>query len=229
MIPDELPALRVFIVDDHPMFRNAVGEWLAQEPRYRVVGEAQAASEALSELRKIAADLIILDLSLQGTDGLELIKHLRTEHPAILILVLSMHHENIYAARALRAGAQGYLMKSESGETFLAALEVIRGGGTYTSPAFRKRLIYQTSFSEKKEGDPLLSLSDRELEVLRLVGTNLSSREIALRLHLSLKTIESHRLHLKQKLRLANSAQLVQFGIEWVENAISGQVSNEAI
>ncbi len=206
------------------MFRNAVGEWLAHEPSYRVVGEAQAASGALSALRDNPADIVILDISLQGTDGLELIKHLRTEHPDIKILVLSMHDENTYASRALRAGAQGYLMKSASGDTFLEALQLISRGELYTSPAFRQRLIYQTNFAGDPPNNPLLNLSDRELEVLRLVGQEISSREIATRLHLSIKTIESHRLHLKHKLRLSSSSALVQFAVEWVQTEALGPV-----
>ena len=214
--------LRVFIVDDHPMFRNAVGEWLAQEPRYRVCGEAKTAPEALDALRAEPADIVILDISLQGSDGLELIKHLRTEQPGARILVLSMHDENTYAARALRAGAQGYMMKSESGETFLQALDQIGRGETYVSPDFRERLIYQTSFSGDGTEDPLRCLSDRELEVLKWVGSGISSREIAHRLHLSIKTIESHRLHLKQKLRLRSSPELVRFAREWVRTDTTG-------
>ncbi len=209
------------------MFRNAVGEWLSQEPRYQLSGEAQSAAEALSALRVAGADIVILDITLQGTDGLELIKHLRSEHPEIRILVLSMHDENTYAARALRAGAQGYIMKSESGETLLGALDCVAAGEEYVSPAFRERLIYRTSFSESADGNPLDRVSDRELEVLRLVGADVSSREIAERLHLSIKTIESHRLNLKHKLRLEHSGDLVRFAREWVRAGADGAAPAE--
>jgi DNA-binding NarL/FixJ family response regulator len=210
---------RIFVVEDHPMFRKAVVDWLKAEPGVEVVGEASSARMALAELREKSADAAVLDISLEGTDGLELIKHLRSEHPDLRILVLSMHDEEAYALRALRAGAQGYVMKRESGETFIAALHQVLRGEVYVSPGFGKKLIYravQASFGDG--GDPLAKISDRELEVLRLLGEGRSTREIAEQLNLSIKTVESHRLNLRDKLNLKNSAELVRFAIEWRAN-----------
>lgn len=176
----------------------------------------------MTALRHEEADAIVLDISLPGTDGLELIKHLRTEHPMAKILVVSMHDENVYAPRALKAGAHGYLMKSASGETFLTALGQVLQGEVWVSPEFGQRLIYRTVMPDEKGRNPLERLSDRELEVLSLIGHGLSSRQIAERLHLSVKTIESHRLHLKEKLRLENASELVKFAIDWVQAEAAG-------
>jgi len=213
---------KIFVIDDHPMFRNALEGWLEQDSRYRIMGGTHSAQEALSALRLEEADAIVLDISLPGTDGLELIKHLRAEHPRMKILVISMHDENVYAPRALKAGAHGYLMKSESGETFLSALAQVLQGEVWVSPEFEQRLIYHTVRPNENGRNPLERLSDRELEVLSLIGQGLSSRQIAERLHLSVKTIESHRLHLKEKLRLENARELVSFAVNWVQAEAAG-------
>jgi DNA-binding NarL/FixJ family response regulator len=215
----QVSTYRIFVVEDHPMFRKAVVDWLKNEPGFEVVGEASSARAALTELREKEADAAVLDISLEGTDGLELIKHLRSEHPDLRILILSMHDEEAYALRALRAGAQGYVMKREPGETFIAALHQILRGEVYVSPSFGKKLIYRAVQASFNEGaDPLAKISDRELEVLRLLGEGRSTREIAEQLNLSIKTVESHRLNLRDKLNLKSSSELVRFAIEWRAN-----------
>jgi DNA-binding NarL/FixJ family response regulator len=219
----QLANYRIFVVEDHPMFRKAVVDWLRNEPGFDVVGEASSARMALAELREKEADAAVLDISLEGTDGLELIKHLRSEHPDLRILILSMHDEEAYALRALRAGAQGYVMKREPGETFIAALHQILRGEVYVSPSFGKKLIYRAVQASFNEGaDPLAKISDRELEVLRLLGEGRSTREIAEQLNLSIKTVESHRLNLRDKLNLKSSSELVRFAIEWRANRSEG-------
>ncbi len=199
------------------MFRHAVVGWLDAEPRFEVVGQAGSSPQTLSALRETEADAVVLDLSLEGADGLELIKHLRTEHRDLRILVLSMHDEKVYAMRALRAGAHGYIMKRAPGEAFVEALDQVLAGKIYVSPAFGNTLIYRSVHSaETGDDSPLARLSDRELEVLRHVGEGRSSRAIAELLRLSIKTVESHRLRLRDKLGVENSAELVRFATEFV-------------
>jgi len=209
---------RIFIVDDHTMFRKAVINWLTSEHQLEVVGEANSFQSALTQLRQVTADLVIVDISLSGINGLELIKHLRSEMPALKILVLSMYDEDRYAPRTLKAGAHGFLMKRESGEELLEAVRKVLAGETYLSPAFRQKLAFRAAQGSKEaENDPLNKLTDRELEILRLVGMGQSTRQISETLRISVKTVETHRLHLKEKLDLKNAADLVRFAIDWTE------------
>jgi DNA-binding NarL/FixJ family response regulator len=214
--PETAPKHRIFLVEDHPMFRKAVGDWLRNEPDLEVVGEASSCGSTLAALRQTQVDAVVVDLTLEGTDGLELIKHLRAEHPDLRILVLSMHDEEAYAMRALRAGAHGYVMKRAPGEAFMQALRQILRGEVYVSDSFGKKLIFRALQADALNlNDPLANISDRELEVLRLLGQGRSTREIATHLHLSVKTVESHRLNLRDKLGLTTSAELVRFALDW--------------
>lgn len=207
----------MFVVDDHPIFRHGIVQLINSESDLTVCGEAASAPQALSSLRKIEADVAVLDVSLQGTNGIELLKQIRAEHPNLPVLMLSMHDEKHYALRALRAGAAGYIMKREDVETFLTALRKVVAGETVVSPTFGQELIYRVVSSENSQDDsPINVLTDREIEVLQLIGEGKSSREIAADLHLSVKTVESHRLHMKEKLRLKNAAELVRFATDWV-------------
>lgn len=207
---------RIFVVEDHPMFRKAVIDWLRSEPDLEIVGEANSCGSALAALRETEAEVVVVDLTLEGTDGLELIKHLRAEHPELRILVLSMHDEEAYAMRALRAGAHGYVMKRAPGEEFMQALRQVLRGEVHVSENFGKKLIFRALQADAQNlNDPLAKISDRELEVLRLLGQGRSTREIAAHLHLSIKTVESHRLNLRDKLGLATSSELVRFALDW--------------
>lgn len=162
---------------------------------------------------------MILDVSLSGTSGIELAKQLRSEHPDLLLLVVSMHDESLYALRALRAGAQGYLMKRESASHLAQAIRKILAGEIYVSPSFAEQLLFQaTQAAEGKEKSPLDALTDREMEVLQLLGQGQSTRKIAEELHLSPKTVETHRLHIKEKLGFKQSNELVFFAVNWVSN-----------
>ena len=156
-----------------------------------------------------------MDISLPGADGIELVKHLHSEHPKLPILVISAHDERVYAMRALRAGAFGYLMKREGEHLLISALRSVLARKVWVSPAFGEQLIYKVASGSAGGVSPLDSLSDRELEVLRLIGEGKSSREIAEALHLSVKTVESHRLHVKEKLKLDTSSALIRFAAEW--------------
>jgi DNA-binding NarL/FixJ family response regulator len=214
---------RIFLVEDHPIFRQGLRQMVNSEPDLEVLGEADSAPRAVSKLREMAVDAAVLDISLQGTNGLELIKQIRAEHAALPILVLSMHDEMVYALRALRAGANGYLMKNELPETVLSALRRVLAGEVAVSPSFGEQLIYRVVQSGRVgEPSPIDSLTDRELEILDLVGHGRSSRQIAADLHLSTKTVESHRLHIKDKLGLKSAGELVRFGVEWVNREKGG-------
>jgi len=208
---------KIFLVEDHPIFRRGLMQLINNEADLEVSGEVDSAPQAVSRLRERAADAAVLDISLQGTNGLELIKQIRAEHPVLPILVLSMHDETVYALRALRAGANGYLMKGEAPDTVLSGLRKVLLGEVAVSPQFGEQLIYRVVQSGRAgEPSPIDALTDRELEILDLVGRGRSSRQIAADLHLSTKTVESHRLHIKDKLGLKSAAELVRFGVEWV-------------
>ena len=209
-------AKRIFLVDDHPIFRQGLVRLINDEEDLEVCGEAGTAAQALDALRHTAADAVVVDISLPGADGIELVKHLRTEHPHIPILVISAHDERVYAMRALRAGAFGYLMKQEGHQTLIPALRRILTGKVWVSDSYGEQIIYQVARGAEDGASPLDSLSDRELEVLRHVGEGKSSNQIAEALHLSVKTVETHRLHVKEKLDLQTSAELVRFATEWV-------------
>jgi len=207
---------QIFIVDDHPIFRQGLAKLIRDEVDLDVCGEAANAPQALDGLRKIPADAVVIDVSLPGADGIDLIKHLRAEHPHLPLLVISAHDEKIYALRALRAGAAGYLMKNEGGGSLIPALRKALAGEVWVSPAFGEQIIYKVVHGTQTGGNPLDALSDRELEVLRLIGAGKSTQDIAGLLHLSVKTIESHRPHVKEKLSLETSGDLVRFAREWV-------------
>ncbi|MGV3532651.1 MAG: response regulator [Chthoniobacteraceae bacterium] len=217
--PDKTNPVRwnVFVVDDHPIFRHGIVQLINSEPDFLVCGEASSAPQALSALRTVDADAAVIDVSLQGANGIELLKQIRAEHPDLPVLMLSMHDEKHYALRALRAGPAGYIMKREDVDTFLTALRRVVAGETVVSPTFGQELIYRVVSSENSQSDsPINVLTDREVEVLQHIGEGRSSREIATDLNLSVKTVESHRLHMKEKLRLKNAAELVRFATDWV-------------
>jgi DNA-binding NarL/FixJ family response regulator len=208
----------VFIVDDHPIFRRGLVGLIESEPGFKVCGEASTARGALEALRRSTSDVVVVDLSLPGSDGLDLMKSLRAEHPSLPFLVVSAYDEKIYALRALRAGASGYLMKRETDTAFLGALRKVLSGGIYVSPSLGDDLIFKvTRGSHHRGNSPLDRLTDRELEVLCMVGEEKDTRAIAGELHLSVKTIESHRLHIKEKLELKNATELIRFAAAFVQ------------
>jgi len=208
---------RLLVVDDHPVFRRGIGQLLRHLREVAICGEADNARGALEAMRRLQPEVALLDVSMPGTNGIELIKLMLAEQPRILILVVSMHDESIYALRALRAGARGYVQKQQAPENVLEALAKILAGGIYVSPAFRERLVFKAIHgSDSDLGSPIDRLSDRELEVLQLFGRGKSTREAAEALHLSGKTIETHRAHIKEKLGFKDAGELVKFAVEWV-------------
>lgn len=213
----EIRRRSVLIVDDHPVLRHGIAQLINHEKDLVVCGEAESAPTALEAMRRLKPDIALLDISLQGTNGIELIKLMRAEHPKLPILMLSMHDESLYALRALRAGARGYVMKGEAMEHVLTAIRKVLEGDIYVSPRFSERLVFKAIQSlEGGMGSPVDKLSDRELEVLQLLGKGFGTREIANELHLSIKTIETHRAHIKEKLGFKDAGEMVRFAIDWV-------------
>jgi DNA-binding NarL/FixJ family response regulator len=213
------PKCKVFLVDDHPIVRQGLALFIEREPDLMVCGEAEDATSALQAIRESAPDFVILDISLNGPDGLELLKTLRVRYPNLPALVLSMHDESVYAERALRAGANGYIMKQEAADKVITAIRHILGGDVYLSDRLTKQMLQQFVNGSISPRDPLAKLSDRELEVFRLIGAGHGTRQIADELHVSTKTVESYQAHIKEKLALRNARELVQYAVEWSLNA----------
>jgi DNA-binding NarL/FixJ family response regulator len=213
------PKCKVFLVDDHPIVRQGLALFIDREPDLMVCGEAEDATSALQAIRESTPDFVILDISLDGRDGLELLKTLRVGHPNLPVLILSMHDESVYAERSLRAGANGYIMKQEAADKVITAIRQILGGDVYLSDRLTKRMLQQFVNGSISPRDPLAKLSDRELEVFRLIGAGHGTRQIADELHVSTKTVESYQAHIKEKLALRNARELVQHAVEWSLNA----------
>jgi DNA-binding NarL/FixJ family response regulator len=208
--------LKVFLVDDHPIVRQGLAQMINREPDLTVCGEAQEAASALQAISTEKPDILIVDISLVGPDGLELVKNIRMRYSNLPVLILSMHDESIYAERALRAGANGYIMKHEAAERVLVAIRQVLNHEIYVSERIASRILHHYISGSPAAGpSPLADLSDRELEVFRLIGEGHSTRAIADELHLSVKTVESHQAHIKDKLSLKNGRELVQHAIQW--------------
>jgi DNA-binding NarL/FixJ family response regulator len=205
----------VFVVDDHPLLRQGLALLINREPDLSVCGEAEEAHSAMEAIAVRQPDILIADISLNGPDGLDLLKSLRTVYPDLPVLILSMHDESIYAERALRARANGYIMKQEAAEKVLVAVRRILGGDIYLSDRMANKLLHQFITGAPTDMTSQLSaLSDRELEVFRLIGEGRSTRQIAEKLHLSMKTVETYQAHIKSKLSLRSGRELVQHAIQ---------------
>lgn len=209
--------VRLLIVDDHPIVRRGLVGMINQEPGLKVVAEAENYHQALDTFKTHEIDLAIIDLTLEGLGGLELIKQLRVMYPKVPLLVLSMHDEMLYAERVLRAGARGYIMKQEGTDRLVTAIRTILKGEIYVSERVAARMVGKFVDGKRDAGStPLDRLSDRELEVFELLGKGLGTRQVADRLCVSIKTIESHREHIKLKLQLKNATELIQHATQWV-------------
>jgi len=207
----------VLIVDDHPIVRQGLAQLLNGEPDFVVCGEAENARKAMAAIAQLQPDLAIVDITLQGTNGIELIKNIVAQWPELPILVLSMHDESLYAERALRAGAKGYVMKQEATEKLTGALRRIHKGQIYVSEKQADKMMRKAIDGKAmQDTSPVSVLSDRELEVLQLIGQGHGTRQIAEDLNLSVKTIESHRAHIKEKLNLKTAPEMVRFAVQWV-------------
>lgn len=211
---------RILIVDDHPAFRNGLAYFIEPEPDLEICGQAASSREALDFVAKNKPDLVISDLSLPDKNGLELLKDLRALHPDLRVLVVSMHDELLYAERVLRAGGRGYLMK-ENSDKVTDAVRKILSGEVYVSRAVTNHFL--TSLVEGRNQSfsfPLSRLTDRELEVFELIGNGIANEDIATQLGISSRTVDAHRAHIREKLRLADSNELLRFAVRWIESGV---------
>ena len=207
---------RILLVDDHAIVREGFAEIINSNPDLQVCGQASAASRALEAVSRLKPHLVVVDLSLQRGSGLELIKQIKTLHPQVPMLVLSMHDEALYAERCLRAGALGYVMKQEEAETVMQAVRRVLRGEVHLSDAVRGRMLHTMVGGQMKRDETGMScLSDREIEVFQLISEGRTTRQIAQKLHLSLSTVETHRAHIKEKLNLRNVVELMRAAVEW--------------
>ena len=207
---------KILIVDDHPVARRGLKGLINEQTDLTVCGEASNNREALDAIAASRPDAAVVDISLRDASGLELIKDIKARYPDVAVLALSMHDEIVYAERALRAGAKGYIMKQETTEEMMKALRHVLAGSLYVSDRMTARIVRQcVGGASPLLASPAESLTDRELEVFELIGSGKTTRESAQALHLSVKTIETHCAHLKEKLGLANSTELLRFAIEW--------------
>jgi DNA-binding NarL/FixJ family response regulator len=215
---DPPDAKRIVIVDDHPLFRKGLEQLIHSDGAFAICGEAGNASEAMDVIRKLDPDLAIVDLSLPGANGIELIKNIRAEFSKLPILVLSMHDESLYAVRALRAGAAGYVMKHEAMVNVIRAIHEVFSGRPYLSPTMAAQVITKFAHGTAEgKADATERLSDRELEILESIGKGNDVHQIAKLLHLSPKTVETHRAHIKDKLQLKNAREVARFAVQWVD------------
>jgi len=207
---------RVLVVDDHPIVRQGLALLIDREADLVVCGEAEEAMGAMHVLASAKPDVLIVDISLNGPDGIDLLKSIRNTHPTLPVLILSMHDETIYAERALRAGANGYIMKQEATEKVLIAVRRILNGEIYVSERISNQILKQyITGSGTVRNSSIGDLSDRELEVFRLIGEGHGTRQIAEELHVSVKTVESYQAHIKEKLSLRSARELMQRAFAW--------------
>ncbi len=205
---------KVFLVDDHPIVRQGLAQLINNEADLIVVGQGEDAYQSLRAIRDAKPDLVLVDVSLKDSDGIELLKELKSQSPDLPALVVSMHDESLYAERALRAGAGGYVMKQEPPQTLLTAIRAVLAGQVYVSSQMGATLLQRMVAGKKRDGGlPMDRLTDRELEIFRMIGAGKTVKEIADKLFLSAKTVEAHREHIKEKLNFKSSAELLRFAI----------------
>ncbi len=210
---------RVLLVDDHPLVRRGLADVIAREPDLETCGEAADVLEALREVERTRPDVVVVDLTLKTGHGIELIEKLKSRDPQIKTLVSSMHEETLFAERVLRAGARGYITKQEPPEALVQAIRQVLRGELYLSPRMTSRLLHRAVTGAPTQEDPVQGLSNREIEVYEMIGQGLTIQQIAARLHLSPKTVETHREKIKQKLNLKSSTELNRRAVQWVLEA----------
>jgi DNA-binding NarL/FixJ family response regulator len=209
---------KVLIVDDHPIVRQGLAQLLRQEHDLTVCGEADHGQGLPHVIAELKPDILVLDLTLKDTSGIDVIKELAPKFPDLPILVLSIHDESLYAERALRAGAKGYIMKEEAADKVVTAIREVLKGDIYVGEKLKSRLLSKALGTPKAGASPLETLSDRELEVFRLLGQGYSTRRIAERFGRSIKTVEIYRANIKQKLGLKDAAELIHCAVRWAQS-----------
>jgi DNA-binding NarL/FixJ family response regulator len=210
---------KVLLVDDHPMMRQGLAQVINQQEDLAICGEAGDDAEAMQRIGSSKPDIAVVDISLEGKSGLELIKDIQALHPEMPVLVMSMHDESLYAERVLRAGARGYVMKRAGGEAVLQAIRQVLSGKVYVSERMSAQIVdkFSGARSTTKRNSPIEMLTDSEFEVFKLIGEGCITREIAERLHISPKTVDVYRQNLKKKLKLPSAISLIQHAVRWVE------------
>jgi DNA-binding NarL/FixJ family response regulator len=209
---------RVVVIEDHPMFREQLVHLIEKEPDMEVCAEADNVPDGVALIRETKPQVVILDITLKNSNGLELLKDLRAAGIEVPVLVLSMHEESLYAERALRAGARGYITKSEASSRVLAALREVLKGEVYLEPKTMARIVQRAVRAKEEPLNPIAQLSDRELEVFDLLGRGRTTREIGARLNVGLTTVDTYRARIKEKLRLENGARLFAEASRWVQS-----------
>jgi DNA-binding NarL/FixJ family response regulator len=209
---------RIVIIDDHPFVREGLKQLLAGQNDFFLAGEASSVSDAQAAIDGTEPDVAVVDLALGPDDGVELVRWIRLNHPNTRVLVLSMQDEALYAERLLRLGVSGYVMKNVAGTDFLGALRKVARGQRHLSSAMSERMLTQVARGRAPgtDEDPVTALTDRELEVFRLIGEGISTREISQRLDLSMKTVDAHRRHMREKLNLRSTSELIRYATRWV-------------
>jgi DNA-binding NarL/FixJ family response regulator len=206
---------KVLIVDDHPMMREGLRGVINRQPDMLVCGEAENASQAMTAVHKLAPDLALVDVTLPGKSGLELVKDLKAMHPQVVILAISMHDESLYAERMLRAGASGYITKQQPPEELIKAIRQVLDQRVYVSKEMSESLLRRFSSQPSGDDSPTKLLTDREFEIMQRMGAGKTAKEIASELHLSAKTVAVHAANLRHKLNLKTTAQLIRFAVQW--------------
>ena len=210
---------RILLVDDHPIMRHGLAQLIRAEEGLDVCGDAGTAADGLDAVGYCKPDLVVVDLTLPDKNGLELLKDIQALHPGTLCIVLSMHDESVYAERALRAGARGYVMKEAAADHLVGAIRRVLGGGIYVSDAMASRMLEGMTSSRSKPGTSLIDrLTDRELEILEMIGKGVATKNIAEKLSISTRTVEAHRAHIKEKIGITDGAALVRYAVQWVES-----------
>jgi DNA-binding NarL/FixJ family response regulator len=210
---------RVLLVDDHPIMRHGLSQLIRAEEGLDVCGDAGTAADGLDAVGHFKPDLVVVDLTLPDKNGLELLKDIQALHPGTLCIVLSMHDESLYAERALRAGARGYVMKEAAADHLVDAIRRVLGGGIYVSDAMASRMLEVMTSSRSKPGASSIDrLTDRELEILEMIGKGVATKNIAEKLSISTRTVEAHRAHIKEKIGITDGAALVRYAVQWVES-----------
>lgn len=208
---------RIVLIDDHPIMRHGLAQLIRAEDGFEVVGQAGSAREGLEIVGGLKPDLAVIDLTLPDKHGLELVKDIRAMHPATQCVVLSMHDEALYGERALRAGARGYVMKEAAADHLVTAIHKIISGGLYISETLNARMLEQVTGASRAKATGMDALTDRELEILTLIGKGVATKIIAAQLSISARTVEAHRAHIKEKLSITDGAALVRYAMQWVE------------
>jgi DNA-binding NarL/FixJ family response regulator len=214
--PSRRDKARVLLVDDHALVRQGMAELINKQPDLAVCGEADSTSDALSAVTRLKPDIVLADITLKNSDGVELIRSLRLQQPQLPILVVSMHDESLNAEQVLRAGAKGYIMKDQAIVNVLVAIRRVLGGKIYLSDEMTSRML-QSNVEGTKGASPVETLSERELQVFRLIGQWCRTRKIAEQLHLSIKTVEYYRKKIKEKLNLGSGTELTHYATQWIE------------